>query len=156
MAPVAEFELEVYSISYWEIQGAEVSHVIIVAWMSSLLQASLITEKLSAGCNYHLPSHQELLCCHQHSVRHHINTFVKRDHPNSLCFLIRTCQEAAWKHDKDSVNLIWETRSAEISYAVFLMVYNALAELSEPTLGLNDVINPIRTALNMSVLIHCK
>lgn len=43
----------------------------------------------------------------------------------------------------------WVSESAEIPYAVFVMVYNALTELSKPTLGLNDVLNPIRTTLDV-------
>lgn len=64
---MAEFELKMHSICYLETQVAEVFDVIIVVWMSSFLQASLITEKLKslyvgsvhetarAGCNYHFP-----------------------------------------------------------------------------------------------------
>ena len=51
-----------------------------------------------------LPLRQEILCCRMNTVRQSIKAFVKLAHLNSLYSLVLTCQEAAWKHDKDFVN----------------------------------------------------
>lgn len=93
------------------------------------------------------------------STNPHINTFVKHANLNSFLLSESYLSRCSLGNMTKTLLIAFGTldpESAEIPYAVFIMLYNTLAELSKPMLGLNNVINPIHTALYMSVLIHCK
>ena len=89
----------------------------------------------------------------RHNVRPRVNTRVRHANGDApFSFVNLTCRDASWETWQKTLLIpleMWDSESAELLYAVFIMVYNALTELYKPTLGLKDGINPTYALLSI-------